>query len=84
MLISILFIQRKESYEDEYAPEALCCIDEWQLEDGAGKWWQEECDKQLKQAGDDIIAHKIIDVEVDQNQIRSLLVGKSKINGEIK
>lgn len=82
MDLFILFIQRKESYEGEYAPEALVVWDEFAMDENP-EGFEEVCKKELVANGDQVMAHKVIRVRVDGDKIRKLLVGTSVLNGEI-
>lgn len=82
MNLKVLFIQREESYEEEYAPEALCCVDEWSDEDNP-KWFENQCQEELKKCGEDVIAYKVIEIEVDQDKIREILLNTPNIKGKI-
>lgn len=72
MILKVLFIQRKESYEGQYAPEALCCVDEYAEEENP-TWFQDQCKKELEVVKNDIISSKIIEIDIDQSKIRKIL-----------
>lgn len=82
MDLFILFIQRKESYEGEYAPEALVVWDEFAMDENP-EGFEEVCKKELAANGDQVMAHKVLRVRVDGDKIRKLLVGTPVLNGEI-
>lgn len=71
MNVRILFIQRKEGYEGEYAPEALLVDDEY-TEDDNPKWFQKEMEKNLKSIGEELEGYCVVRFEVDQDRIREL------------
>jgi hypothetical protein len=74
MDIHILFIQRKESYEGEYAPEALVVWDEFAMEENP-EGFDEACAKELKAHGDQVQAHRVFRFHVDGDVIRKKLIG---------
>jgi hypothetical protein len=71
MSVRVLFIQRKEGYEGEYAPEAILCQDEFSEEENPD-WFDYEMTKQLSDLKDDVIGHCVVRFEVDQDRIREL------------
>ena len=83
MIIKILFGQMKESYAEQYAPEALCCVDEYTDEDNP-EFFEKECEKVIKLYGRDYVSSKIIEIEVNQDKIRELFLNNPKIDGYIK
>ena len=68
MRLSILFGQRKEHYEGEYAPEALLVWDEY-ARDYNPEDFDEALEKAKAEQGDGMQAFKVIDIEVDQDKI---------------
>jgi hypothetical protein len=81
MEITVLFIQRKESYDGEYAPEALIVADEYTM-DVNPEFFDEEVKRVLE--GSDISGHTIVSFEVDQDLIRSLCLNQvNKIQATI-
>ena len=83
MRLSILFGQRKEHYEGEYAPEALLVWDEYARDENPEDF-DEALEKAKAEQGDGMQAFKVIDIEVDQDKIRKLLVGAPVLQGTIK
>lgn len=83
MNLHILFIQRKESYHEQYAPEALVVWDEYSMEANP-EGFEEACEKALKDAGDEVMASTVVVVSVNQAAIRERLVGHLKLDGKIK
>jgi hypothetical protein len=82
MEITVLFIQRKESYEGEYAPEALIVADEYTMDDNP-EFFDEEV-KRILEEDSDISGHTIVLFEVDQDLIRSLCFNRgNKIQATI-
>lgn len=82
MRLHVLFIQRKESYVGEYAPEARIVWDEFSVEENP-EGFEEACAKDLKEVGNDIMAHRVIPVWVDQAEIRNLLLTTPTVKGKI-
>jgi hypothetical protein len=70
MEITVLFIQRIESYEGQNAPEAMVIADEWTMEDNP-EWFEKEVEKILKE-NSDVAGHAIVTFDVDQDYIRKL------------
>lgn len=83
MILKTLWIQRKCSYEGEFAPECLCAVGEYSYDDYP-EWFDKECAKELDKVKDDINSHKIIDIVVEQDRIVKLLNDNPVIKGEIK
>lgn len=85
MKLHILFGQRKERYEGEHAPEALVCWDEYSVEEN-GEGFDEACVAARKSNGGEeaFAAFRVIDVTVDGDKIRDMLVGQATIIGTIK
>lgn len=73
MDLYILFIQRKENFPMEYAPEALVVWDEYAMEENP-EGFEEACAKTLKEHGDQVFAHRVVRLRVDQEKIRELLI----------
>ncbi len=69
MELHVLFIQRKESYHEEHAPEALVIADEYTMDENP-EWFEKRCEEELKSTGDDILGHAVVIIEVDQDIIR--------------
>lgn len=82
MILKVLFIQRHESYEGQYAPEALCCIDEFSYEENPN-WIHTQVEEELNMLGNDVRSNKIIDIEVDPYEIRKILLNNPVITGKI-
>jgi len=81
MKLHVLFFQRNESYDGEYAPEALAVVDEYTNEESP-EWFIEK-QKQEKEKLEGEGVFKVIDIKVSQEQIRELLVGVPEIEGEV-
>ena len=82
MILKTLWIQRKCSYEGEFAPECLLAVDEYCYEENSN-WFDMEIVDKLDENDSDIISHKIIDIEVDQERIAKLLNNVPTIKGKI-
>lgn len=72
MLLYVLFVQRKENYAGEHAPEATICMDEYSMEESHDEVWQPELDK-LK---DDksVLKAEWLSFKVSQDEIRRRLI----------
>jgi hypothetical protein len=73
MKIKILFAQRKCSYGGEYAPEALAVVDQ-HTDDENPEYFQRECEKELKVMGNECEAHRVIEIEVSDDDIQKALL----------
>ena len=82
MNLHILFIQRKERHPGEHAPEARIVWDEFSVEENPDGF-EEACAKDLKEIGNDIQAHRVIQVAVGQDEIRKLLLDAPTVEGKI-
>lgn len=82
MDLFILFIQRKESYDGEYAPEALVVWDEGAMDENP-EGFEEACKKELAAHGDQVAAHRVVRIKVDGDRIHKLLVGIPALVGEV-
>lgn len=82
MRIKCLFIQRNEQYAGQYAPELLVAVDEFTNEE-APTWFPDECAKELESVGDDLAGKAIVELEVDQEQLRQILIGKKTLKADI-
>lgn len=80
MLLKVLFAQRLGEYEGEYAPEALAVVTEFDYDDYPD-YLDREVQKALKNT--EFINVRVIDIKVDEDVIKKLLVEQPKINGEI-
>lgn len=82
MILKVLFIQRKESYTGEYAPEAQYCATEFDLEENSAIF-DEAVKDILSSLKDDIAGWAIVDVEVPQEQIRNICLNNQRVVGKI-
>ena len=77
MKLYVLFAQRKESYEGEYAPEALECIDDVGNDDNPA--WLISKMKDANNEDDEFVSAKIFEIELPKGSgdfIRNQLMGK--------
>lgn len=74
MKLRILFIQRQEAYEGEYAVEALCVEDEYTRDENP-TWFVEQCQKELANIGD-LAGHAVVEFELPQDKIRAFCLGQ--------
>jgi len=83
MRLHILFGQRRETYEGEYAPEALVVWDDYTFNENP-----EGFDKDVKDAeiafATEMVAMRVFLVEVDQDKLRRLLLSMPTLQGDIK
>jgi hypothetical protein len=82
MDLHILFIQRKEEYDGQFAPEALVVWDENCIEENP-EGFELACNTAIKEIGSELWASKVIRVNVNGDKIRKLLVGVPLIEGAI-
>lgn len=83
MKLHVLFIQRKESYPGQYAPEARIVWDEYSRDENP-EGFDEAVEKDLAEVGrSSIIGHKVIAVEVPQDEIRSKILDTPVVEGQI-
>lgn len=82
MDLHILFIQRKEEYEGQFAPEALVVWDENCIDENP-EGFEKACAEAIKDVGSDLWASKVIRINVSGDKIRKLLVGVPVLDGAI-
>ena len=83
MKLHVLFGQREESYEGEYAPEALLCWDEFCVDDNPDGF-DEECARYLQDHEGEFVASKVILIDIDGEKVRDLLIGVPVLKGAVK
>ena len=83
MILKVLFIQRKCSYDGEFAPEAMVCVDEFCFNENP-KWFENEVENYLEEQADGISSHAVVDIEIDHKKLSSILNNNPTIKGEIK
>lgn len=62
--------------------EMVQAWDEWSVDEN-GMGWQEACETTLKEAGDDVLEHRYIDVEIDYRKVEDIFRPGS-LPGEVK
>jgi len=82
MILHCLFIQRKEQYEGQYAPELMSAIDEYTWDENP-EGSEKEFQVILDQMKGDIMGHARINVEINQATIREKCLNVSTVFGEI-
>ena len=83
MYLHILFGQRKESYPGEYAPEALLCWTEYDIEENPTGFDIDVKFAEKEALRNGFVATKVIRVNVSQAGIRALLLESVTVKGEI-
>lgn len=83
MILYVLFGQRKESYEGQYAPEVLACWDEFSADENPGGW-EQACEEAIASCGDDMFSTRVVHVRVNGDKIRNLLVGVPAVDGAVE
>ena len=84
MLIRVLFGQPRESYMGQCAPELICATDEWTMEANPDYWDILKKKSLENNYADNFISMSEFDVEVDQDEIRRLLLDSRKVAGIVK
>lgn len=82
MKLFVLFGQRKESYEGEYAPEALLVWDEYMVDDNFEGYEKAVADEKNKSAGW-MQTMRVVTLEVNQDTIREMLIGEPIVKARI-
>ena len=82
MKLHILFGQRKQNYEGEYAPEALLVWDEYAV-DESSEAYAAELAKTREKYGPEMSAMKVILVSVNQDAIVKLLNEDPVLPGKV-
>lgn len=82
MKLFVLFGQQKESYDGEHAPAALLVWDEYAVDENP-EGFEKDVEKTKATYREDMIAMRVVAVEVDQDKIRRLLLSTPTIPGEI-
>ena len=81
MILKVLFGRRTGSYKDEYAPEALNISDEY-TDDENPDFIADKLKEYQKQEIFDGL--EIIEIEVDEDKIISILNPANRVEGKIK
>ena len=84
MFLHVLFMQRRETYEGEYGPEALCSVDEFILEENPAAWAAKVADAKVANK-DEAAGFAEVVIEVNGDVIRRRCLGDDRpIKGAIK
>lgn len=83
MDLHILFGQRRQNYEGEYAPEVLVCWDEFTIDENPEGFW-EAVDEAKQEMADEMSAMCVVVVQVDQDKIARLLNATPALKGEVQ
>lgn len=81
MIIKCVVGQPKENYDGEFAPVVLAAITEWNYDDYPN-WFDGEFEKAKKD--EMYVEVKVVHIEVDQDELRKLLLMKPEMKGKIK
>jgi len=85
MKLLILFGQRVQQYEGQYAPEALLCWDEYCVDENPDGWADAvEAEKKKALDSKDFTAVRVIEVVVDGNKVYRLLNETPILKGEVQ
>lgn len=84
MDLHVLFLQRKERYEEEYAPEAIACWDEYSVcENHEG--FVEDIESKKKDYASEAAGFALIRISIDGNKVREMCLQQDhKLDGDIK
>lgn len=77
--LKTLWIQRKESYPGEYAPECLLAVDQY-TDDSNPEYWEDESKKQLDACGNDVENFAIITVRIPREEVNKRLRPGGTVN----
>lgn len=80
--IKTLWIQRKERYEGEFAPECLLAVDEY-TDDSNPEYWEEQSKKELDACGNDVESHAIINIRIPRAEVEKQLRPGGTIDGTV-
>jgi hypothetical protein len=75
MDVYVYFVQRKERYDGQYAPDAEVVTTEWQREECS--WFDNEVELHKEHQTNEIAGDCIVRFEVDQDLIRKLCLNKT-------
>lgn len=84
MKLYVIFAQRKERYEGEYAPEALELMDEYGVEEN-GAWLATKLEEHRKNS--DLAAVEIVAIDLGstaQAKIKEKLIGTLELKGTVE
>lgn len=85
MTLKVLFAQRTEQYEGQFAPEVLASVTDLSYHDYSD-WFDDQIKKAQQQVlSGELASFEVIDIEVDQDEIRRRVTHQaSPLIGEIK
>lgn len=75
MLLHVLFMQRKESYPEEFAPEVVLAIDERTLAENPEHWEAEVATKKIAHK-DDAAGFAELTISIDGDEVRRRCLGQ--------
>jgi hypothetical protein len=81
MKLYVIFGQRHESYEGEFAPEVIDCWDEYAV-DGNYEGYEEQLN--IAESNKEFSAVSVVVVEIDGNKVSDRLRKPLELTGEIK
>lgn len=74
----------RETYEGQHAPELICAVDEYTLESAGEEIWEKETARALADGYEkNFSSIQKIEIEVDQDEIRRILIGSHTIKGSV-
>jgi len=82
MKIHVLFGVRKEAYEGQYGTEVRLAWDEYCIEENP-EGWDEAVEKERQAIGDDMQAMRVVVLDVNENEIRKLIIGTPVVEAKI-
>lgn len=82
MNLHILFGQRIQAREGEYAPEVLLCWTEYDIDENP-EGFDEEVERAQEKAASDFSTTRVIIVQVDQDRITRLLNEAPVVKGKV-
>ena len=84
MKIKVLFAQRTERYEGQFAPEVMASVTEFAYDDYPD-WFDGEVKRVREQIlNGDLRSFAVVDIKVDQDEISRRLGQMSALEGEIQ
>lgn len=84
MNLKVLFIQRPNSYPGENAPEVLECVTEFDYEDNPEYFDNRVAEAIKEKEAGEYANVRVIDVEVDQDKISSILNESPLVRGKVQ
>lgn len=83
MKLFILFGQRTQSYDGQYAPEALLCWDEYCVDENPDAW-EKAVKAEQEKAEKDFSSTAVVVVNVNGDKIAKILNATPEIDGRIE